>query len=99
MTHQDHAHLAYIARLRPYISPEDYRQLRDTGALPAAQIAAEVARLRGELSAVATYLPSALVREQRSRRRRGGARNLLGGSVLFADLRALPAFGTLSAHW
>lgn len=99
MTHQDHTRLADIARLRPYIAPEYYRQLHETGDLPGEQIAAEVARLRSELSAVATYIPSALVREQLAAPAPGRVRGTYWqGSVLFADLSGFTALsGTLSA--
>ncbi|KPV53502.1 hypothetical protein SE17_09270, partial [Kouleothrix aurantiaca] len=99
MTQQDHTRLATIARLRPYIAPEYYRQLHETGDLPGEQIAAEVARLRGELSAVATYIPSALVREQLATPAPARVRGTYWhGSVLFADLSGFTALsGTLSA--
>src|SRR5436190_16717284 len=50
-------------RLRDHLAPELYTRLTTEGALPAAVVKAECLRLRGDLAAIATYLPSTVVRE------------------------------------
>ena len=52
------------AHLRGHLAPELYARLIGTGALPEDVVAGERARLRAELGAIATYIPSTLVREQ-----------------------------------
>ena len=50
--------------LRDHLAPALYAQLLSAGALPDDIVRAERDRLRAELGAIATYIPSALVREQ-----------------------------------
>lgn len=87
------------ANLRQHLSPELYGLLEAGVPLPPAIVQAEVARLRAEVAAIATYIPSALVREQLAAPTPGricGA--YWNGSVLFADLSGFTALsGTLSA--
>ena len=52
------------SHLRAHLAPALYAQLVRTGALPDDVVHNERERLRGELGAIATYIPSTLVREQ-----------------------------------
>lgn len=99
MAESDRAQFADIALLQAYLTPERVRVLQETGMLPEDTVRAEVARLRNELSAIATYIPSALVREQLAAPAPGRVRGTYwNGSVLFADLSGFTALsGTLSA--
>lgn len=84
--------------LRDHLAPELYQRLR-AGLLPPDQIAAEVARMRAEVAAIATYIPSAIVRDQLAAPAPGRVRGAnWHGSILFADLSGFTALsGTLSA--
>jgi predicted ATPase/class 3 adenylate cyclase len=87
------------SHLRDHLTPELYDQLADGGTLPDAVLRTERDRLRAELGAIATYIPSALVREQLADPVPGRVRGAYwDGSVLFADLSGFTALsGTLSA--
>jgi len=87
------------SHLRDHLAPALYAQLLSTGALPDAVVRAERDRLRAELGAIATYIPSTLVREQLADPTPGRVRGAYwDGSVLFADLSGFTALsGTLSA--
>src|SRR5262245_34445885 len=87
------------AHLRDHLAPELYARLIGTGALPEDVVAGERTRLRAELGAIATYIPSTLVREQLADPALGRVRGAYwDGSVLFADLSGFTALsGTLSA--
>ncbi len=87
------------SHLREYLEPALYAQLLSAGALPDDLVRAEHDRLRAELGAIATYIPSTLVREQLSDPAPGRVRGAYwDGSVLFADLSGFTALsGTLSA--
>jgi class 3 adenylate cyclase/tetratricopeptide (TPR) repeat protein len=88
----------HIDLLRAHLAPELYQQLLgDT--LPDAIVRSETARLRDEVAAIATYIPSALVREQLADPLPGRVRGAYwDGSVMFADLSGFTALsGTLSA--
>src|SRR5215212_7978696 len=87
------------SHLRDHLAPALYAQLLSTGALPAAIVRAERDRMRAELGAIATYIPSTLVREQLAVPTPGRVRGAYwDGSVLFADLSGFTALsGTLSA--
>src|SRR5690349_11430652 len=52
------------SHLRDHLAPELYAQILSAGALPDDVVRAESERLRAELGAIATYIPSTLVREQ-----------------------------------
>ncbi|MEP7190525.1 MAG: hypothetical protein ABI901_15145, partial [Roseiflexaceae bacterium] len=52
------------SHLRDHLAPALYAQLLSAGALPDTVVRAERDRLRAELGAIATYIPSTLVREQ-----------------------------------
>src|SRR5690349_9369283 len=84
--------------LRDHLAPELYAQLSSAGSLPADVVRAECMRLRAELAAIATYIPSALVREQMANPEPGRVSGAYwDGSVLFADLSGFTALsGTLS---
>jgi hypothetical protein len=85
--------------LRDHLPPELYERLASGGALPDDEVRAASARLRAELGAIATYIPSALVREQLADPAPGRVRGAYwDGSVLFADLSGFTALsGRLSA--
>ncbi|MFL5804433.1 MAG: tetratricopeptide repeat protein [Roseiflexaceae bacterium] len=90
---------SFADRLRDHLAPELLARLSAEGVLPPEIIAAECARLRADLAAIATYIPSAIVREQLIDPVPG---RIMGdywdGSVLFADLSGFTALsGTLSA--
>ena len=87
------------SHLRDHLAPALYAQLLSAGALPDAVVQAERDRLRAELGAIATYIPSTLVREQLADPTPGRVRGAYwDGSVLFADLSGFTALsGTLSA--
>src|SRR5215213_8007249 len=87
------------SHLRDHLAPALYTQLLSTGALPVELVRNERERLRGELGAIATYIPSTLVREQLADPMPGRVRGAYwDGSVLFADLSGFTALsGTLSA--
>ena len=87
------------SHLRDHLTPALYAQLLSAGALPDAIVRAERDRLRAELGAIATYIPSTLVREQLADPQPGRVRGAYwDGSVLFADLSGFTALsGTLSA--
>jgi len=89
----------HIDLLRAHLAPELYAQLLGGGALPDAIVRAETARLREEVAAIATYIPSALVRAQLADPAPGRVRGAYwDGSVMFADLSGFTALsGTLSA--
>src|SRR5262245_13195523 len=85
--------------LRAHLAPELYEQLLAGATLPDAIVRAETDRLRQEVAAIATYIPSALVREQLADPAPGHVRGAYwDGSVIFADLSGFTALsGTLSA--
>jgi class 3 adenylate cyclase len=85
--------------LRDILAPELVARLGDPSALPDAVVRAECERLRAELAAIATYIPSTLVREQLTDPMPGRVCGAYwDGSVLFADLSGFTALsGTLSA--
>ena len=87
------------SHLRDHLAPALYAQLLSAGALPDEVVRAERDRLRAELGAIATYIPSTLVREQLADPTPGRVRGAYwDGSVLFADLSGFTALsGTLSA--
>src|SRR5215212_4685334 len=87
------------SHLRDHLAPALYAQLLSAGALPDAIVRAERDRLRAELGAITTYIPSTLVREQLADPQPGRVRGAYwDGSVLFADLSGFTALsGTLSA--
>jgi class 3 adenylate cyclase/tetratricopeptide (TPR) repeat protein len=87
------------SHLRDHLTPELYAQFVGGATLPDAVLRAERERLRAELGAIATYIPSALVREQLADPVPGRVRGAYwDGSVLFADLSGFTALsGTLSA--
>ncbi|MEO7913689.1 MAG: adenylate/guanylate cyclase domain-containing protein [Roseiflexaceae bacterium] len=87
------------SHLRDHLAPALYMQLLSAGALPDMVVRAERDRLRAELGAIATYIPSTLVREQLADPTPGRVRGAYwDGSVLFADLSGFTALsGTLSA--
>src|SRR5262245_30056193 len=80
------------ARLRDHLAPELLDRLTNTGALPPEVIAAECTRLRADLAAIATYIPSTIVREQLADPAPGRIKgDYWDGSVLFADLSGFTA--------
>src|SRR6476620_5033156 len=87
------------SHLHDHLAPALYAQLLSSGTLPDATVRAERDRMRAELGAIATYIPSALVREQLADPQPGRVRGAFwDGSVLFADLSGFTALsGTLSA--
>jgi len=87
------------SQLRDHLPPALYAQLLSAGALPDTVVRAARDRLRAELGAIATYIPSTLVREQLTDPTPGRVRGAYwDGSVLFADLSGFTALsGTLSA--
>jgi len=89
----------HIDLLRAHLAPELSEQLLGGATLPDAIVRAETARLREEVAAIATYIPSALVREQLADPMPGRVRGAYwDGSVMFADLSGFTALsGTLSA--
>ncbi|MFN8500643.1 adenylate/guanylate cyclase domain-containing protein [Kouleothrix sp.] len=99
MTVLNSSRFDHFADLREHLAPALYQQLQASGSLPPALIQSEVARLRAEVAAVATYIPSTLVREQLAAPAPGRVRGAYwNGSVLFADLSGFTALsGTLSA--
>jgi class 3 adenylate cyclase/tetratricopeptide (TPR) repeat protein len=77
--------------LRDLLAP-DLHALLTSGAPPDALVREECARLRAELAAIATYIPSAIVREQLADPMPGRVRGAYwDGSVLFADLSGFTA--------
>jgi class 3 adenylate cyclase/tetratricopeptide (TPR) repeat protein len=88
-----------FSQLRDHLPPALYAQLLSAGALPEELVRAERDRLRAELGAIATYIPSTLVREQLANPTPGRVQGAFwDGSVLFADLSGFTALsGTLSA--
>jgi class 3 adenylate cyclase/tetratricopeptide (TPR) repeat protein len=88
----------HIDLLRAHLAPDLFAQLV-AGALPDAIVRDETARLREEVAAIATYIPSALVREQLADPAPGRVRGAYwDGSVMFADISGFTALsGTLSA--
>ncbi|MBK9712031.1 MAG: tetratricopeptide repeat protein [Kouleothrix sp.] len=99
MTATDQAGAPPADYLRDQIAPELYAQLGRPGGLPEQVVRDECARLRAELAAIGTYIPSALVREQLLDPLPGRVRGAYwDGSVLFADLSGFTALsGTISA--
>jgi class 3 adenylate cyclase len=85
--------------LRDLVAPELYARLTQTGVLPDDLVRDECARLRDELAATVTYIPSRIVREQLADPVPGRVRGAYWeGSVMFADLSGFTALsGTLSA--
>jgi class 3 adenylate cyclase/tetratricopeptide (TPR) repeat protein len=80
------------ARLRDHLAPELLDRLTNAGALPPDVVAAECARLRADLAAIATYIPSTVVREQLAEPAPGRIQgDYWDGSVLFADLSGFTA--------
>ncbi|HET9221725.1 MAG TPA: adenylate/guanylate cyclase domain-containing protein, partial [Roseiflexaceae bacterium] len=80
------------ARLRDHLAPELLDRLTHTGALPPDVVAAECTRLRADLAAIATYIPSTVVREQLADPAPGRIKgDYWEGSVLFADLSGFTA--------
>lgn len=86
-------------RLREYLAPSFLERLNTPDAsISASEMAAECARLRAELSAIAAYVPSMVLREQLQDPTPGRVRGeYWDGTVLFADLSGFTALsGTLS---
>src|SRR5262245_21970341 len=79
-------------RLRDHLAPELLDRLTSAGALPPDVVRAECMRLRADLAAIATYIPSAVVREQIAEPAPGRIKgDYWEGSVLFADLSGFTA--------
>ena len=83
---------ALAARLREHLTPEEYTYLADERALAPEALRAACVRLRAELAAISTYIPSTVVREQLARPAPGRISGAYwDGSVLFADLSGFTA--------
>lgn len=89
----------YSDLLRAHLAPELHEYLTSAGDLPATIVRAEVERMRAEVAAIATHIPSTLVREQLASPNPGRVRGAYwDGSIMFADLSGFTALsGTLSA--
>jgi class 3 adenylate cyclase/predicted ATPase len=80
------------ARLRDHLAPELISRLASAGALPPDVVQVECDRLRADLAAIATYIPSTVVREQLAEPVPGRIKgDYWDGSVLFADLSGFTA--------
>ncbi|HEU4325340.1 MAG TPA: adenylate/guanylate cyclase domain-containing protein [Roseiflexaceae bacterium] len=87
-----HADSAAAGRLRAYLPADIADQILAGQPLPPERLRAECARLRSELAAIASYIPSAIVREQIHRPAVGAVSGAFwDGSVLFADLSGFTA--------
>jgi class 3 adenylate cyclase/tetratricopeptide (TPR) repeat protein len=79
-------------QLRDYLAPDALARLLTDGTLPPELVASECMRLRADLSAIATFIPSTIVREQLLEPVPGRIKgDYWDGSVLFADLSGFTA--------
>ncbi|GAB4216184.1 MAG: adenylate/guanylate cyclase domain-containing protein [Roseiflexaceae bacterium] len=84
--------IATTSRLRTYLPADIADQILSGQPLPAERLRAECTRLRTELAAIASHIPSAIVREQIRRPTVGKVSgSFWDGSVLFADLSGFTA--------